>query len=140
MAGMSELADRVRTPADVPDTTLIEFMLARLDEEQQSAEAAVAHWAGGLSAVPESIRQHVAQYSPDRVLADVEARRAVVVRYERSISGEPREYATSASVALPRLTLAEAVFRLATVYSGHPEYRDAWSDPYVRENEWRYPA
>lgn len=92
---------------------LIEFLRARLDEDER-----VARWAGGgiwhdVTAVRESAwlvecnredATHILRHDPARVRADVDAKR-------RILDQDP-----------PRETLA----LLALPYADHPDYRSEW--------------
>lgn len=134
---MPELA-RERTATDAPEINLFDFLRARLDEEEQAAWAAAAEWTAQLAAVPEPLRQQMVRHSPDRVLADVEARRVIVRRFEQ-LKAVRQELQSSPPTAIERVTLSEVVWHLATVYADHPDYRDVWSNPYVRDPQKRAP-
>jgi hypothetical protein len=118
----------------VEAVTLVEFLRARLDEDEQVASMAagpIGHrWqpnpAGGLSGRDGPMRvhledrqclPHIARHDPARVLAEVAAKRAIVKEFEVAQSEYPSAYAGG---------LETAVRFLATVYADHPDYDPAW--------------
>jgi hypothetical protein len=72
---------------------------------------------------------HIARHHPARVLAEVEAKRDVVARYEFAckeaaqpgISEEERETRLQVAGALQSVVLC-----LAAPYADHPDYREEW--------------
>lgn len=143
--------------------TLVEFLLARLNEDQQIAKAATPgqweiwdgsreRWDGDPAgkwgyaevfvgtteqavtyhpdtghpsgSVSTEDATHITRHDPARVLAEVEAKRAIVDVYalnERNDDGEDYEYASGWAQGL-----GEAVRHMATVYSDHPDYDESW--------------
>lgn len=93
--------------------SITEFLLARIDEDEAAADAAVRYgdqWAWG---------------SPERVLAECEAKRRIVgmasewVELGASMGATPREN--------ERAIVAEQACRhLAGVYADYPDYDPAW--------------
>lgn len=125
-------------------TTLVEFLLARIDEQADAAEQAATHphlvghtmscdWWGD---VPGSCTCDAAA----RVLADCAARRAIVRAFEeerprRDIynRGYDDGLLTTSDDLRSRLAsnalcrgLEIALQALATPYAGHPDYCDDW--------------
>lgn len=111
---------------------LVEFLLARIGEDEESARQAGSgeweswsHRAGGVdlrdlvenrkrfAEVPSDRDEHIARHSPARVLAECVAKRRIVEHVEP----DP-------------LTLSpgdDYVLRLlAQVYADHPDYREEW--------------
>lgn len=97
-------------------TTLIEFLLARLDEDE-----AVARSAGGDSWCGVSMREeggatreqanHILRWDPARILAEV--------AFKRKLLGE-QGYGGG--------VIAEWIQRdMAQVYADHPDYDSAWA-------------
>jgi hypothetical protein len=112
---------------------LLEFLNARLGEDERTALALGRGswevrerydvWLPGTQMRPlvetreESVAAHIARHDPARALREVEAARAVVAAYEKSV----RMVGESLSVSNRRLVLA-----FAAVYGGHPDYRSKW--------------
>lgn len=119
--------------------TLLEFLQARLIEDELTALAAVdgsPAWRSSLAFrdvkdelghyVVEADRQHpsveqaahIARHCPSRVLAEVEAKRLVIADYLR----------TDASGDLLERDVVDRVLRqLSSVYADHPDYNPSWS-------------
>lgn len=71
------------------------------------------------------IGQHIARHDPDRVLAEVEAKRRVVEDYERKLDNR-RAHPDDLGSAGAFLALHGTVKLLAAVYADHPDYDPAW--------------
>lgn len=125
---------------------LSDFIRARLDEDEAAAKG-VAHgpwyWEGGYPQrisnpaailvaecytspdAPAQEAEHIARHDPARVLRDIAAKRAIVEMYADKAdydTPDPElEYAVGRAVGL-----GEAVRHLAAVWSGHPDYEEAW--------------
>jgi len=119
--------------------TLLEFLQARLTEDELTALAAIegsAMWRSSLAYrdvkdddghyVIAADRQHpsveqaahIARHNPARVLADVEGKRLVIADYLRlDASGD----------VLERGAVENALRHLARAYSDHPDYNPSWS-------------
>lgn len=119
---------------------LVEFLTARLDEDEQVARAAIAPGPTGswvvhvgraigvvctaesgqrvasVSRAPQS--EHIARHDPARVLADVEAKRRLLA----VLDGDPFD-ALGAEGAY-KLLVAK---HLAAPYADHPDYRPEWA-------------
>jgi hypothetical protein len=118
---------------------LVEFLRARLDEDEQAARAAA-----GLTVDAqgyEEVLTHLQRWGSARVLAEVEAKRRIVDLHLPTTSeyhlgktdedgygtvnpvcptcGTPDEYAVQAPCPTLRL--------LALPYAGHPDYRAEWA-------------
>lgn len=123
---------------------IVEFLRARLDEDEAAAKAAGGdHWhypshessredmlsdSGEIVMYRDSLRDdmglHIARHDPARVLADVEAKRRIVEDFEHYHS-EYRK-APSPFAEGRRLGALLAVSRLAEAYDGHPDWREEW--------------
>jgi len=109
---------------------LTAFLRARLDEDEAAAKAArPAYFTCECLAVFSAAGDiaHVLRHDPARVLRDVEAKRAILKRYEHAVSGELPEWTAgreliSAAIAI----LFVAIRELTAVYSDHPDYRQEW--------------
>lgn len=120
--------------------TLVEFLTARLDEDQQFANRAGGQrWREidedgrtpdvvdgdrssvidieGTGYLPRSSAAHIARHDPARVLAEVAAKRRIVAEYEAHV----RAVGEGLSVPLGRVVRA-----LAVVHAEHPDYREEW--------------
>lgn len=138
--------------------TLLAFLRARLDEDaadaQRAAEELGARWrydgqhvvaeaegdmvaTGSLDELEAERGAHVARHDPARVLAEVEAKRQLVLLHGRATlragggaqhfdtttvcrSCEPSYQFPDQSWPCPTLRL------LALPYAGHPDYREEW--------------
>ena len=128
---------------------LVDFIRARLDEDEQVARAAhyegqrwlseeedVCRWPDDeLVHVADRKRdaRHIAQWEPARVLRDVEAKRRVVEALgiaERNVDEVRRTAADYGFVRVAesaRDALLYAVRLLASAHAGHPDYRAEWA-------------
>ena len=119
--------------------TLVEFLQARLAEDELTALAAVdgsprwwgsydyrdvkdeeGHYIVQADSRHPSVQQaaHIARHCPARVLAEVEAKRAVIADYLR----------LDASGDLLERGIVEDILRgFSAVYVDHPDYNPAWS-------------
>lgn len=89
--------------------TITDFLLARIEEDESSAEWVAASFPDG-EVVP-LFR---------RVLAECAAKR-VTVEELRGAYGNPWEYGVASEIA------AMVLGSLASVYSNHPDYRQDWA-------------
>jgi hypothetical protein len=131
---------------------LLMFMRARLDEDEEAAKAVgyariqtgeylwgskyllLQDGKGGESKATTEfdgdLAEHIARHDPARVLADVEAKRALLDLYvehermDRETFEAEGEHARSL-VSL-RAAYLDAVRCHATVYADHPDYREEW--------------
>jgi hypothetical protein len=119
--------------------SLVEFLRARLDEDELDAQAAydgdgyrewdipctgVVQVAGGdldgLVVAPRNAAIHIASHDPARVLADVAAKRAIVDLCEAGI--DPETPATPGTRAAYRAILGY----MAAPHDTRPDYDPAW--------------
>jgi hypothetical protein len=126
---------------------LVQFLRARLDETAAKARAhrqASADWyyddsakeirdrvnSGTVAFVPaHADAEHIARHDPARVLAEVDAKRQIVARYERAMDNRRAHPADLASAGA-FLALHGAVKLLGLPYADHPNYRPEWApDP-----------
>jgi len=99
--------------------TIVEFLNARLDEDERASKAAP-----------------VGSRGRDRALAEVAAKRKIVRGYAKAHSASMRMVEPSPSDGPPEggdpwselLAWRLALKHLAAVYRTHPEYDDSWSD------------
>jgi len=102
--------------------TLIEFLTARLDEDEQLALRARGDYfsfevLGRFSAVGDAA--HVIRHAPARVLAEVEAKRQILADCMATIANAgagPGEYGLALST----------IQSLALPYADHDDYRQEW--------------
>lgn len=117
---------------------LVEFLRARLDEDEAAARAAKpGPWTrdgGSIYAghptedvvdwVYDDSWEHIVSHDPARVLAEVDAKRWIVDAYERAYYGDgidenPYEHGR-------RVALEEACQALALPGANHPDYDESW--------------
>lgn len=119
--------------------TLLEFLDARLTEDELTALAAIegspvwrsslsfrdvkdeaGHYVIAADRHHPSVEQvaHIARHGPARILAEVEARRLVVADYLRL---------EAAGNLLERGVIEDVLRHLALVYADHPDYNPSWS-------------
>lgn len=109
---------------------LVEFLKARLDEDEELAREAVDglypsegpddyvhHLVSAESNCTDEQYRHADRWNPFRVLAEVAAKRQVIIAYEAS---------SAPFLAAQRSGLWMAVKALATAYSDHPDFAPAW--------------
>lgn len=116
---------------------LVEFLAARLDEDEQVARAADSKLGYLVGAVdywfPEAERdeQHAVRHAPGRVLAEVDAkRRSVALHHAELVEAKSPDGDDRAVLwcwecdgeAFPCRTLR----LLALPYADHPDYDEAW--------------
>lgn len=109
---------------------LIDFLKARIDEDEAAAKAASAgewrayadgtifdaHSGQVASSVASWNLPHIARHDPARVLADVAAKRAIVDAVLPYSTGGQSQSCREDMVLL----------YLAAVYADHPDYRQEW--------------
>ena len=91
--------------------TLADFLLARIAEEEglaRAAKAAVDDPDGFFDGSPAADHHHYQRHTPDRVLADCEAKKRIV----ESFSGAP--------------LFAQVLRLLALAHADHPDYNQEW--------------
>ena len=103
---------------------IVEFLRARLDEDEREARVCLARWAEGGGTT---------RRRWDRQLREVEAKRAILAALadaEQAVSGydngnpdNPPSYWQEWG---NRHALALTVEHLAAVYADHPDYRQEW--------------
>jgi hypothetical protein len=94
---------------------LVAFLKARLDEDEQTAQAAEGHPVEAL--VSDEAFDHLTRWSSSRVLGEVAAKRRIIARCVKEWD-EPTSGGAVAYVVLREL---------ASVYDSHPDYRAEWS-------------
>lgn len=126
---------------------LVEFLKARLDEDEAAAKAAgefdgetwVARGDAVLENVPDGTRgewiaqrcedddtaAHIARHDPARVLADVAAKRAILDGY-RMLAWVLGDEDAPGTLKDREFILRGVLKRLATVHARHPDYRQEW--------------
>lgn len=132
---------------------LVAFLKARLDEDEQVALAAAAGtwlhgtershlvdevvygqspWGGHIQHVcnvelagPQGLPSaaHIARHDPARVLAEVQAKRRIIGRFEETAP----PYASSRQQEIHETLRDEVLEFLALPYASHPGYRAEWS-------------
>lgn len=96
---------------------LAEFLLARISED----EASVKRGPGVVVGVPDDC------WGPDRVLAECEAKRAIIAGYRMALRDSESRVAPLAGTAKRHLAAYSRVMKsLARVYADHPDFRPEW--------------
>lgn len=106
--------------------TLVEFLKARLDEDEQAAQAVRADdWTdhdGWIELAPE-VAEHARAHDPARVLREVEAKRRIIRAHAKWCAGQ-------CEAKYPHETFDAAHWwslkALAEVYADHPDYPEEW--------------
>jgi hypothetical protein len=119
--------------------TLVEFLQARLAEDELTALAAIdgsprwhssylyrdvkdedGHYVVQADSRHPSVEQaaHIARHSPARALAEVEAKRDVIADYLRL---------DAAGDVLARGVVEDIIRGLCSAYAEHPDYNMSWS-------------
>lgn len=127
---------------------LMEFLTARLDEDEQAAAAARSPIGGGAwwraqifaaaGAPPLSapvVHSHIVRHSPERVLADIAAKRNLIAVMAVMLAPMPTPagYPDAArklklEVELAEENAAKLTLRLlAQPYRDHPDWRQEWA-------------
>lgn len=136
--------------------TIIEFLTARLDEDEERARRATQGvwkiWGmavmadqDGTSSADTAVdvahtvmadehgkprtfdAQHIARHDPARVLAEVEAKRRIVSLHHEPVSWQPGRDPSCSSIDYAEdSTDCETLRALALPYADHPDYREEW--------------
>lgn len=111
-------------------STLVEFLLARIAEDEAAARAVAAENVGGAAVslhlgdnAWDSEWPFADRFTPARVLTDAVARRQIVERHAQSAAfgcGICSEYRRE------HVETCEEMRMLAAVYADHPDYREEW--------------
>ncbi|MFJ9456888.1 DUF6221 family protein [Kitasatospora sp. NPDC101447] len=119
--------------ADTSAPDVVAFLRARLQDDWDSARDAMTssgHWRAERTVVVLDTgaeiadvflgpADHIARFDPARVMAEVDAKRAVVDAHDRPPGND------NAPAAF-RDGLRTAVLLLASVYADHADYREEW--------------
>lgn len=119
---------------------LVTFLRARLDEDEAVARRVKSSWRQigetGVIVASEGgraeecangnwagIAEHIVRHDPERVLAEVEAKRQILDQNER-YTAERRRMMGGWD---PQSDDSPILAALATVYADHPDYRPEWA-------------
>jgi hypothetical protein len=119
---------------------LAAFLAARLDEDEKAARSALGWQEAGSAvyvAIYASSWQALNGYRPDRVLRDVEAKRAILAEHGPANGGRDADRCRVCT-AITHTGVGHTDARrfrapcptllfLAAVYSDHPDYRQEWA-------------
>ncbi len=115
-------------------TNLVEFLRARLDEDELAARDAIPdddRWNSAMVAAWERdpvTATHIARWNPARVLAEVEAKRRIIDYCESAIEAGGIKPGSTWNDDAAGAEVGEAVLHLmALLYAGHPDYDPAWA-------------
>lgn len=132
---------------------LVEFLTARLDEDERIARAAATLRGGGewaaepdpegviaVTGLPEAWQSfvpvvvnpdddetavHIARHDPARVLVEVDAKRRIVAAFIEASNVDERRNPSAYDYGVAA-ALGAAVDFLALPYADHPDYDEAW--------------
>lgn len=118
---------------------VIEFLRARLDEDEKIAQATdgdeevewFAEQAGDRHHNLPEVGKHIGRWLPTRVLAEVAAKRAVITDHADALQqrrDRPGDVATTGWI----LGTLRAIYLLAQPYSSHPDFDPDWLRPIDR--------
>jgi hypothetical protein len=119
---------------------LVAFLQDRLDETARKAEAAkpgpwhadgenvyASHPTDEVVGYTESA-EHIAENDPRRVLAEVDAKRRIIVLYDQAATDTgSSDYLVAGPARLLLVALDPVLHLLALPYAGHPDYRPEWA-------------
>ena len=100
--------------------TLVEFLEARIAEDERKAEAGGYHNGGGVFA---NDNYGCLLVQPSRVLAECAAKRAIISDHQQVDVPFFWPVCVGCERQMPCATLRH----LAAVYKDHPDYREEWS-------------
>lgn len=105
--------------------TLTDFLLARIAEDEEMAEAVHrGRWNSRVALLDPDLYGHVIRQHPDRILAECEAKRGIVALHDDLLKRELDHRDQSAFGA--DLMHGDVLRALAAVYADHPDYREEW--------------
>ena len=121
--------------------TIIEFLNARIDEDDRIARAATpGSWTPERKGVldnddiefveaPRRDVSHIARHDPARVLREIAAKRTMVGLHICQCSADcgDCDACSGAHHADPTPAPCDTLRALATIYSDHPDYRQEWT-------------
>jgi hypothetical protein len=76
--------------------------------------------------VPVAVGGHIVRHDPARVLAEVDAKRQVVERFEQAQRYASTAWGQSNAASAEAQALRAVALLLASVHADHPDYRDEW--------------
>jgi hypothetical protein len=97
-----------------PDSALADFLLARLDEDETIVEALEDDAQAKISS--EAVRKYLEVWQPDRVLAELDAKRGIVAAWQAKHDTNP----------VVADALGWVLQAIASPYSEHPDFREEW--------------
>lgn len=110
---------------------LVAWLNTQLDEDEQVARAVVSFDYGVKDWADDGdpVNIHIARWDPDRVLAEVEAKRAILQRYETARIAAAASDGTilAAAARLNQRAFGLALQELALPYRDRPGYRPEWA-------------
>ncbi|MFB6809425.1 DUF6221 family protein [Streptomyces sp. NPDC056387] len=130
---------------------LVQFLHARLDEDEQTAREAGGRWmvlpvSGWVHTAPapshewqhpgtdhhvasvplDTDRAHIVRHDPGRSLAEVEAKRQILDEIVPAVDGMQEGLAFEYGQGVMRPVSRDLLRLLALPYADHPDYRDEW--------------
>lgn len=109
-------------------TTLTEFLLARITDDEAVATAAREEWENDRDewrlGCTEETAAHIARWDVPRVLAECEAKRRIASLFATTLADEMDAAVGKWNEAAWKGT--QAIRTLALPYADHPDYQDEW--------------
>lgn len=106
--------------------TIVEFLEARITEDERKAEAGGYHNGGGVFA---NDNYGCLLVQPSRILAECAAKRAIIKSLVSTAAAHSAETRIDQKLVLAGMDtgLRLALTSLTAPYSDHPDYREEWS-------------
>lgn len=113
----SERASHVIAASGPPTVDdLCTFLRRRIAEDKAIAEECTGpDWQVDLGDGDNA--EHIARHDPARILAEADAKLAVLDELDRAVLGQPRPFIDA---------LLFVAQQMGTVYARHPDYKDNW--------------
>lgn len=109
--------------------TITEFLLARVAEDEDEARALLSEWEASPPRAYDAAQVGwLDAGSPERVLAECEAKRRIVeLRYSWNLQAERSPEPPFGPILQAQVITADTVLRtLASVYAAHEDFREEW--------------
>lgn len=99
--------------------TIVDFLRARLDEDERAAVAARDSVPWTVKGKDTPVGEHLGRHLPDRVLREVAAKRAILDQYQEVMADQ--------FPGRDRGAMVRVVDQMLSVYSDHEDYDPGWA-------------